>query len=69
MRLTSLMICAAVFTSTFGCGYLTKHKKNDDGDNSADAIADDSAIHWDTAYSLSGRLASEDTRKIGRAHV
>ncbi len=61
MRLVSFVAAVTVSSLVLGCGYFNKKKKSND-DSSADAIADDSAIHWDTDYSLTGKLTEDSSR-------
>ena len=55
-KLSASLVIMSIMTS---CGWFKKKGKDDDSDNSADAIAEASDIQWDTEYRLSGELVED----------
>ncbi len=58
-KLSASLVIMSIMTS---CGWFKKKGKDDDSDNSADAIAEASDIQWDTEYRLSGELVEDPSR-------
>ncbi len=61
MRVLKIGASVVVVSLVFSCGWFKK-KQEDDEASSADAIAEDSEIQWDTVYHLNGELVEDSTR-------